>query len=432
MSISESLAKPRFGANYIPAEGWAHAWMDINPDDVRADFNGLADLGLDHVRLLPLWPTLQPNRTYIREKALDDVRLVVQIAAEFDMAASVDVIQGHLSSFDFLPPWIDTWHRRNMFTNPDVISGEVALIGALGDRLDSLPNFLGFTLGNEINQFSSGPHPNPMPATTPEITTWLRTLLAAAKRSAPEKEHLHAEYDAAFYQDDHPFTPSQCAREGDVSAVHSWIFNGTAQRYGGMSLEANRHAEYMVELVRAFATDPNRPVWLQEVGAPSNCLTQQEMPDFLENTIRHVATTENLWGVTWWCSHDVSRSMADFPDLEYSLGLIDSERKIKPIGARFAEVIADLRANPVIAPKRDVAVEVTVDGEDTPLSRSALGPGGSVFEAWMDLARSAEEPTLVLSSDADRKSQMATVVQVENIGPVGGYQAVNTVVEESE
>ena len=30
---------------------------------------------------------------------------------------------------------------------------------------------------------------------------------------------------------------------------------------------------------------------------------------FLEATVRSAARTENLWGVTWWCSHDVSRSL---------------------------------------------------------------------------------------------------------------------------
>ncbi|BDZ40234.1 hypothetical protein [Microbacterium suwonense] len=168
--------------------------------------------------------------------------------------------------------------------------------------------------------------------TTAEATSWITTLLDAADSAAPDQEHVHSEYDAAWYLDGHGFTPALAARLGAMTTVHSWIFNGTAQRYGGRSTASDRHAEYLIEVSRAFATDPRRRTWLQEVGAPSNCLSDDEMPGFLEATVRHAARTENLWGVTWWCSHDVSRTLGDFPELEYSLGLIDQEGAVKPSG----------------------------------------------------------------------------------------------------
>ncbi len=31
------------------------------------------------------------------------------------MDAGIDVVQGHLSSFDFVPSWLYTWHDKNMF-----------------------------------------------------------------------------------------------------------------------------------------------------------------------------------------------------------------------------------------------------------------------------------------------------------------------------
>lgn len=416
----------RFGANYTPSREWAHAWMDIKPDEVRRDFEGLSSLGLDHVRLLPLWPELQPNRTLIRPRAVEAVRKVVDIAGEFDLAASVDVIQGHLSSFDYLPAWIQTWHRADMFTDPRAIEGETALVTALGEALRSAENFLGLTLGNELNQFSGPPHPEPMPASTVEVTSWLHSLLAAAKQAAPVKTHLHAEYDAVFYQDGHPFVPAQSSRIGDMTSIHSWIFNGTAQRYGGMSGQSLHHAEYLVELSRAFALDPSRPIWLQEVGAPSNCLQVAEIPDFLERTIRRVATSQNLWGITWWCSHDVSRQLADFPELEYTLGLIDSEGKVKPVGRRYAEVIAELRASPTVPALRDIAVEVPVDDESTPISRASLAPGGVLFDAWMDLAISGQAPAFVLSNDGGRAKGFREVVRPGGVERADEYRPSNT------
>jgi endo-1,4-beta-mannosidase len=428
--MTTSAAPLRFGANYTPRSQWMHAWMSLDLDEVRRDFAALADLGLDHLRIFPLWTVLQPNRTLIRDEAVDDVRAVVDVAAEFGLDASVDVIQGHLSSFDFIPSWLFTWHDKNMFTHPDALSGQAELVTRLGERLGGASNFLGFTLGNETNQFSAQTHPSPWPVTEAEAANWITTLLAAAHAAAPAQQHVHSEYDAAWYMDGHGFTPALASRLGDITTVHSWIFNGTAQRYGGRSVASDRHAEYMIELARGFATDPAKPIWLQEVGAPSNCLTPAQTPDFLEATLRSVARTENLWGVTWWCSHDVSRSLADFPELEYTLGLVDQNGEAKPIGRRFAELIPELRERRP-APARPVGIVVEVDENDTPVSRGAMSPGGTIFQAWVDACEAGADPAIVTSSDAARPEVLAARGITELIRPVverTEYASRNTVV----
>ncbi|WP_426170873.1 glycoside hydrolase 5 family protein [Microbacterium sp. DWRC1-3] len=428
--MTTSAAPLRFGANYTPRSQWMHAWMSLDLDEVRRDFAALADLGLDHLRIFPLWTVLQPNRTLIRDEAVDDVRAVVDVAAEFGLDASVDVIQGHLSSFDFVPSWLFTWHDKNMFTHPDALSGQAELVTRLGERLGGASNFLGFTLGNETNQFSAQTHPSPWPVNEAEAANWITTLLDAAHAAAPAQQHVHSEYDAAWYMDGHGFTPALASRLGDITTVHSWIFNGTAQRYGGRSVASDRHAEYMIELARGFATDPAKPIWLQEVGAPSNCLTPAQTPDFLEATLRSVARTENLWGVTWWCSHDVSRSLADFPELEYTLGLVDQNGEAKPIGRRFAELIPELRERRP-APTRPVGIVVEVDENDTPVSRGAMSPGGTIFQAWVDACEAGADPAIVTSSDAARPEVLAARGITELIRPVverTEYASRNTVV----
>ncbi|MFD5214402.1 glycosyl hydrolase [Microbacterium sp. NPDC058345] len=434
MSATFSAGAPlRFGANYTPATDWMHSWMSLDLDDVRRDFAGLAELGLDHVRIFPLWPLLQPNRTLIRAEAVADVRAVVDVGAEFGLDVSVDVIQGHLSSFDFMPSWLYTWHDKNMFTHPDALSGQVALVERLGEALGETKNFLGFTTGNETNQFSASVHPSPWPVTTAEAAHWITTLLDAADASAPDQEHVHSEYDAAWYLDGHGFTPAHAARLGAMTTVHSWIFNGTAQRYGGRSAASDRHAEYMIEVSRAFAVDPQRRTWLQEVGAPSNCLTPDETPGFLEATVRHATRTANLWGVTWWCSHDVSRTLADFPELEYSLGLIDQSGAAKPIGRRFAEIVPELRVRRDV-PKRELGIVIEVDEDDTPVSRGALAPGGPIFEAWVTACADGVDATFVTSADAADPAALAARGITELVRPdlsqgVAVYSSNNTVVD---
>ena len=96
--------------------------------------------------------------------------------------------------------------------------------------------------------------------------------------------------------------------------------------------------------------------------------------------------------MTWWCSHDVSRRLTDFPELEYSLGSFDEAGRPKPIALRYAETARELRAAGTAPLTPTLAVEVAVDADDVPLSRSALAPGGVIFEEWTRLALAGPAP----------------------------------------
>ncbi|TCO53739.1 glycoside hydrolase family 38 C-terminal domain-containing protein [Actinocrispum wychmicini] len=240
----------------------------------------------------------------VRPRAVEQLLSVVDAVVERGLAVAVDGLQGHLSSFYFRPSWTVTWHRRNLFTDPDVVTG--ALAEALRDR----PNFLGMTLGNEFNQFSDKPHPDADPATSGEAEAWLTTLLDACEEGAPGAFHTHCEYDAVWYQDG-PFTPAHAARIGAATNVHSWVFNGTVQKYGPLSTASVRHAEYQVEL----AADATRPVWLQEVGAPSPHVPAELVGDFAEQTVHNALTCANggartTWTGGWWTSRSWSTAWA--------------------------------------------------------------------------------------------------------------------------
>jgi len=419
---------PRFGVNYVPRQGWFYSWLDLDPAEIRRDFEAIASLGLDHVRIFPFWPILQPNRTLIRRQALQDVRTVVQLAGEAGLDAAVDVIQGHMSSYDFVPAWLTSWHARNMFTDAEVVQAQADLTAALHGVLEDLPNYFALTLGNEVNQFSGDPHPTPMRASTEQAGQWIDTLLGAVPQDAPI-HRLHAEYDAVWYLDNHPFVPTHAARKGEMTAIHSWIFNGTAQQYGGMSQESLRHGEYLTELAAAFAEDPARPVWLQEIGAPLSCLAESEATPFCQAAVRHAVDSTHQWGVTWWCSHDVHRSLADFPDLEYTLGLFDAEGNVKPIGRAFAEVAQEIRDHTSVPQPRTEAVVIAVDENDVPIRRADLAPGGRVFATWMRLASEGLRPGLVTSRDAATPQRLADrgITHVHQAGEASSGSAYSAV-----
>ncbi|ARZ66432.1 glycosyl hydrolase [Streptomyces sp. HU2014] len=411
----------RFGVNYTPTRGWFHHWLDFDLDDIRADLDSLTALGLDHIRVFPLWPLFQPNRALIRPRAVEQLVALVDAAGERGLDVAVDGLQGHLSSFDFIPSWTTTWHRRNMFTDPDVVEAQEAYLTALASALADRPHFLGMTVGNEVDQFSGDPHPDPDRIRPDQAGRWLGRMLDACGKAAPGRAHLHASYDAAWYDDTHPFTPAHSARLGAMTAVHSWVFNGTAQRHGPTGAATERHAAYLVELSKAWADDPDRPVWLQEVGAPAPHIPPERAAAFTRATLAHALDCTGLWGVTWWCSHDVDRALADFPELEYGLGLFTNDRRIKPAGEAFARAVREWHEGGREPEPRRTALVLDVGDVETAPSRSVCAPGGAFFEAWTRAAARGVRPAVVLASRAGDGKWLAargidSVVSVDEVG----------------
>jgi hypothetical protein len=431
----------RFGVNHTPSVGWFHSWLDFSASDTARDLEAIAGLGADHVRIFPLWPVVQPNRTLIRQRALDDVARVVDIAAQFGLDVNVDALQGHLSSFDFLPSWLDSWHRRNMFTDPDVVASTAAYVRALAAAVGDRPNLLGITIGNEVNQFAHAPHPSPHGITPEQGHAWAAAMVAAAREglagggagaavadasrpsgavsleaqpgpdtrpapavgARPAPLVTIAQYDAAWYDDAQPFGPEHATEHGDATVTHSWVFNGAARLHGALGPGSVRHGEYLLQLAAAWNTRADRPNWLQEVGAPTNVVDVADAPTFTEQTIRHALDVQGLFGITWWCSHDVSRSLADFPELEYDLGLLTNDGRVKPTGERFRELALAFGNGRYQAPTPPstalVLDDVAPDGTPARGSRADSAPGGRFAAAWLTLAeRDGRGPQVVLRS----------------------------------
>ncbi|MGA4508235.1 glycoside hydrolase 5 family protein [Propionibacteriaceae bacterium G1746] len=387
----------KYGVNYTPRRGWFHSWLDLDLDEVREDFAQIRSLGLDHVRIFPLWPLLQPNRTLIRSRAIDDVVAVARVAGEQGLRVSVDVLNGHLSSYDFVPSWLTSWHATDMFTDPRAIEGQRMLVHELALALRDEPHVSGLTLGNEFTQFARADHPHASTASRGHTEAWLRTMFAELHTTWPRGQHHHSFDDSLWFDDGLPFTPRQATIWGQATTVHSWTFVQAAPLLGANHPHLGWFARYLCEVAAAWSPAPERRIWLQEVGAPRPWTSDEAAAGFLRETIAAVAGMPQVTAITWWCSHDVSRDLADFPELEYSLGLFTQDGEPKPEALALAEVIdAAPRAHIDERP----AMVVHADRK-TGVGRSVTAPGGALFRRWCELAEDGTFPAMVMADQAE-------------------------------
>lgn len=340
----------------------------------------MARLGFDHIRIQCLWPYFQPNGNYVSTEALDHLTELLDLADYAELDVQVTVLDGYLSGFSFLPVWAQ---GKNLLTDHNVIAAEKRLFQAMADRIGRHRRFLGFDLSNEIDNILGQ---QPGGVTVAQGDAWATELLDYCAQVAPAGQHVNGVSQNPWFYG-YAFSRGNMTSAGAHTVAHFYDFavNGTSR--------PEHEAEYMVELVQAYAADPARRVWLEEFGVSTGSgfgLPPDQLPDFVDAYIRNVVTCHNLWGATLWASHDLSTSLTGFSGIEYGFGMLDIGNRPTPIGGRVAQVIADLRAHPPVPSDRSTALVIPDDASPTL---------GAVGEPFMELiTRQNIRPSLVLQS----------------------------------
>lgn len=351
----------RFGVNYVPARHWWHSWVDFEPQAISEDLCAIRDLGMDHVRIQLVWPVFQPDPSWVSPVMLGRLAQFMDLADHAELDVCVTVLDGWLSGM-YLRPF---WHGedQNIFATPSLLQTQELLLREVGTAVGAHPRLLGLDVGNEPNVLLN--FAGNTGTSIHEADAWTERMLQAADAAVPRGMHV-AGFDHAPWlgpTDEARFSREQISRTGDATAIHSWTkFTGALERYGPFGTGSLHLGEYMVELAAAFRDDPTRPIWLQEYGASRQWMPEHGIADHAEAFTRNVLTCPDLWGVTWWCSHDIDRRFSAFVEMEYDLGLLSVDNKVKPAGSRLRELIAEVHAaGDPVAPERTAVLELPAD-----------------------------------------------------------------------
>jgi hypothetical protein len=89
------------------------------------------------------------------------------------------------------------------------------------------------------------------------------------------------------------------------------------------------------------------------VGEFNTCikeLPEKQQAEWLEKSVL-AGVDEGVNWFTYWDSHDVDRKF-DFNPLEYTLGLLTNDGKVKEQGRVFKQLVAAYAGKPVVYPKK--------------------------------------------------------------------------------
>lgn len=335
--MKNTMNRIRFGVNYVPSRKWWYCWNDFQPEDLARDFDAIATMGADHLRIMLIWPFFQPNRRWVSPAHLDRLEILMSLAAERKLDVCVTPLTGWLSGWAFRPNFD---HPHDFFTSPEMREPVELYLRACAERLNRHVNFLGFDLGNEINCCWETRN-------LAEGDGWMNWVFDLCEKTSPGRIHVNGvDHQPWFYP--MTFSAENLAKRPKLVAIHSWIeFTGARMRGNPTDRVCTHLAPAMAALVRARAGDINKPVWLQEFGASHEWMNAETIPGFLENSVRASIAGGICW-MTWWDSHNIDPEL-QFPSLEYDLGLLDINNRLKPAGKIFQSLSREFSGKAVCA-----------------------------------------------------------------------------------
>ena len=287
----------RMGVNYVPSEHWWYSWTNWRPSSLAADLESIASLGLDHIRIMCMWPEFQPNQAFVSAELISRLVTLLDLADDAGLDVEVTVFNGAVSGFLFLPSWLldraGDPMVRDFLTDPGILDAERALLTALAKAVGRHPRFLGFDLSNELHWAVIPTLGRVHPV---DGDAWHTAMFAHAERVAPGKLHVSG-IDHHPWLSGEVFSREGLATSGTATAVHTWPgWTEVIQTYGPLSTPSVHYSEYYVEFVKAFHTDPGRRVWLEETGISRQWAPLADHPEWAERTIRNAASCGNLLG----------------------------------------------------------------------------------------------------------------------------------------
>ncbi len=330
----KQIDRHRFGVNYTPSSKWWFCWNDWEAAPIERDLDAIHALGADHVRIMLIWPYFQPNAGWVSPAHLERLHQLLELMAGRNLDAVVTVFTGQMSGLHFLPPF--STPASPFYTGEEMWKAQEHFVRELGRTIAGQENVIGFDLGNEINTCWRA---------EPAVgDAWAARMLPLMQSVLPNGLHVNGVDHQPWFEPT-TFSARKLAA-APLPVIHGYPYWTGALKYGGpMDPPSVKLLAAMATLVRCYSGDPGKCVWAEEFNTCIESLTPKQQGQWLERSAVAAMNAGVNW-LTYWDSHDVSRKFA-FDSVEYSLGLLTNDGKVKDQGRIFQELARSYSGKPV-------------------------------------------------------------------------------------
>ncbi len=339
------MEKFSLGCNYWASNAGVHMWRCWDETAVEEDLKRLSQMGIDTLRVFPLWTDFQPLTCHMgtsrREMRINDIPLddspegiagvdpvmierferLVKIANKYGLKLLVCIINGWMSGKMFFPP---AFANLCPITDPVCIRWTVRFVKYFVEHFKSFDNIVAWEAGNESNVMTMI---KGMKCSGDAYSVWLGNIVNTIKSVDNSRPVIAGMHGLVINGE---VSPADVGELCDVMTVHPYpAFVPHCYVESLSSMKSRLHATAEGVLYSDIA---GKPCLCEEIGTLGNMLgSNRKGADYLK------VNTYSLWansstGLMWWCSHDQDKfSFApyDWCGLERELGLMYSDGEYK-------------------------------------------------------------------------------------------------------
>jgi hypothetical protein len=141
------------------------------------------------------------------------------------------------------------------------------------------------------------------------------------------------------------FSPQALVKQR-MPVMHCYPWWTGSLKYGGpMDPPSVKLLAGMAALIHSYAGTQQKPIWAGEFNTCIEALTEKEQAQWLEKAVL-AAMDQGVSWFTYWDSHDVDRRFT-FNSVEYTLGLLTNDGRVKEQGRMFRQLAESYRGKPV-------------------------------------------------------------------------------------
>lgn len=380
------------GVNYWPRKKAMYWWKAFDADEVRSEFELIASLEMDVVRIFLLWDDWQPDPSSVAADSLSNLGTVLDVASEMELGVDLTFFTGHMSGPNWAPRWmldpetsmpsphvrqvmsggeIVNTPYRNMFEDRQTIEAERLLIETVVGAYAGHPGIWMWNLGNEPDLFA-------FPATAASGASWSRDMVSLV-RSIDPQHPVTVGLHAGNLFEDNGLRVDQVFDSADLAVMHGYPMYIPWAR---SELDPD-FVPFLCSLTSALSGKPclaeewggctapaggDSTVWAWNSFGSSRTqfmAGETDLASYVESTLPRLVDT-GATGAMLWCFADYHESLWDRPPCdpagakhERHFGLVRPDGSLKP----HAEVIRDFKSRRprIKAPDRKVTLDIDAD-----------------------------------------------------------------------
>lgn len=331
------------GCNYWASNAGTEMWNNWSPEAIEDDLKILSSHGVKYMRVFPIWSDFQPvkplitsfgrlmeyrlegdkspeNPYYLDEVMLERFSVFCDLCEKYDIKLVVGLITGYMSGRLFVPSAL---YDRNIYSDPVAILFQQRFITGFVKRFKDRKAIYAWDLGNECNNMSRAEDRY-------VAANWTSIIANTIRANDNTRQVVSGMHELAF--DSAKWTIADQGEFTDILTTHPYPYwLPYANKDEVSTFRTTMHATAQSKLYKDIS---RKPCIAEEIGTMGPMVCSNELAaDFLRVNL-FSNFSNGISGVMWWCANEQSNLTTapyTWNMVEVELGMIDAERKPKPV-----------------------------------------------------------------------------------------------------